>query len=342
MNTHIFDNFGSYRWTPHKKPKKGKRVSRWVLSAIAALILLSSSAAGALIAYSIPPEDFPRGAMVRIPSGATISEIADTLADEGVIRSPLMYKLYVRLLRGDVGVQAGNYLFDVPQSVLRVAYRTVHSMEGTDRIKVTIPEGSSSREIAAIVKKAIPAFDDEAFLVLGEKNEGYLFPETYFLDEDVTPEQLVREMRGQFDKQMAEVMKTIEASPHTLQEVIVMASIIEEEANNTEDRRKISGVLWKRIEIDMPLQVDAPFYYLFGKGSSQLTLSDLATTSPYNTYKNKGLPPHAISNPGLGSILAALNPIPSDYLYYLADKTGVTHYAKTHDEHVANKAKYLQ
>jgi UPF0755 protein len=121
-----------------------------------------------------------------------------------------------------------------------------------------------------------------------------------------------------------------------------MASILEEEANNTEDRRIISGILWKRIEKGMALQVDAPFYYLFGKGSSQLTLSDLATTSPYNTYVNKGLPSAPISNPGLDAIKAAINPKSTPYYFYLADRKGITHYATDHDGHVANRNNYLR
>jgi UPF0755 protein len=279
---------------------------------------------------------------VRIKDGMTVSETAKLLADKNIIKSQFMYKAYVKLIHGDKGVQAGSYLFANSQSSLRVAYRTAYGVDELQKIKVAIPEGSSSKNIAVIIKKAIPAFDSKTFLVEAKKHEGYLFPETYFFNPDVTPDEVISEMKSQFNEKVASLMDAVATSTHSLEKIIILASILEEEANNTDDRRMISGVLWNRTDIGMALQVDAPFYYLFGKGSSQLTLSDLATTSPYNTYKNKGLPPGAISNPGLDAIKAALYPTPSKYLFYLADRKGVTHYAVTHEQHVENKFMYLQ
>lgn len=291
---------------------------------------------------SIAPDNFPRGTTVRIAKDMTVSESASLLKEKGVIRSQIIYKTYITLLHDGRGVQAGSYLFDKPQSALRVAYRTAYGVNELQKIKVTIPEGSSSNEIVKIIAQKIPEFDADSFLVDAKKHEGYLFPETYFFDPDIQPRDVISMMREQFDMNVGAIMDEIAMSKHSLEDILIMASILEEEANNIDDRTLISGVLWNRIEIGMPLQVDAPFYYLFGKGSSQLTVSDLATSSPYNTYKNKGLPAGPISNPGIESIRAALNPNDTDYLYYLADRSGTTHYAVTHDEHVANKAKYLQ
>jgi UPF0755 protein len=121
-----------------------------------------------------------------------------------------------------------------------------------------------------------------------------------------------------------------------------MASILEAEARTTETRKIISGILWKRMEIGMPLQVDAPFQYIIGKNTFQLTTNDLKFDSPYNTYKYKGLPPGPIGNPGLDAISATVNPIKTNYLYYLSDVRGNMHYAKTFAEHVINKEKYLK
>jgi len=120
-----------------------------------------------------------------------------------------------------------------------------------------------------------------------------------------------------------------------------MASIIEKESLNGDERQIVSGILWKRISLGMPLQVDATFLYINGKASAELTKDDLNIDSPYNTYRNKGLPPGPINNPGLDAIVAALYPKDSPYLYYLHDKKGKVHYAKTFNEHVANKRKYL-
>jgi UPF0755 protein len=248
----------------------------------------------------------------------------------------------VTILHRGKGVQAGSFLFDQPQSALRIAYRTAYGVDELHKVKVTIPEGSNSKEIGAIIERAIPAFDLPTFLSEAKKSEGYLFPETYFFNPDVTPREVISMMKEQFGEKVGTIMNEIATSTHPMEEILIMASILEEEANNPRDRALISGVLWNRIKIDMPLQVDAPFYYIFNKGSSQLTLTDLATSSKYNTYKNKGFPLGPISNPGLGAIKAALYPEKTKYLFYLADRSGVTHYAVTHDEHVANKAKYLQ
>ena len=126
-----------------------------------------------------------------------------------------------------------------------------------------------------------------------------------------------------------------------LDDVVVMASLLEKEANEFKDRRKIAGVLWKRLEIGMPLQVDATFVYFLGKNTFELTLADLQTESPYNTYINKGLPPTAIANPGLDSLRAAVTPDENDYFFYLADYDGVTHFSETYAEHLRKKRKYL-
>lgn len=272
----------------------------------------------------------------------TVTSVANLFKDRGIVRSALIYKAYVVFVHKGRGVQAGSYLFDQPQSALRVAYRTAYGVSDLQKIRITIFEGTNSKEIGAILERSIPGFDAAGFVALAKKSEGYLFPETYFFNPDVEPKEVIDSMREQFDEKIASIADAFATSTRTLSEIIAMASILEEEANNTADRRLISGILWNRINADMALQVDAPFYYLLGKGSSQLTRSDLATASSYNTYLNKGLTPAPISNPGLDAIMAAINPIKTSYYYYLADRKGVTHYAKDHDGHVANKERYLQ
>ena len=121
-----------------------------------------------------------------------------------------------------------------------------------------------------------------------------------------------------------------------------MASILEEEARSFEDKQIVAGILWKRLDNDMALQVDAPFVYLLGKGSADLTLDDLKTDSPYNTYLYRGLTPTPISNPGLESLRAAVEPIASEHLFYLSDADGVMHYAEDFEQHKRNKELYLR
>jgi UPF0755 protein len=157
-----------------------------------------------------------------------------------------------------------------------------------------------------------------------------------------TPDTVLNTLKKTFDQKIESLSDDILVSKHSLKEIIIMASLIEKEANGEEDRNIVSGILWKRIDKGIPLQVDAPFLYILGKESSELTRSDLAINSPFNTYKYKGLPPSPIGNPGLASIKAAISPKESPYLYYLHDKEGIIHYAKTFTEHQNNIKKYLK
>ena len=264
------------------------------------------------------------------------------LSSSGIIRSIFFYKAYAVLFRDGKGIQAGSYLFDQPESALRVAYRTAYGIKHLEKARITVFEGMNSKEIAALLKKQIPLFDAVTFLNLARAREGYLFPETYFVDPDASPQDVVDMMTAQFDKEIAVYHDAFATSTRTFKDIVIMASIIEEEANNSADRRIISGILWKRIDKGMALQVDVPFYYITHIGVSGITLDDLATSSPYNTYMHKGLPPTPISSPGLDAIDAALHPVVSPYYFYLADHDGKTHYAKTFDGHLVNKQTYLQ
>lgn len=252
-----------------------------------------------------------------------------------------IYKVFVVMLGGQRNVMIGDYLFDTPQSSLRIAYRTVRGIQGVNKVKITIPEGSSAKDITDILVKNFPKFNAEEFLKLANENEGYLFPETYYFYESVTPERVIEEMRSRFDQKIATLKDKIDASSISLKDLIVMSSIVEREASNNKDRKIVAGILWKRIKEKMPLQVDATFYYLLKKTSAELTMTDLKMKSPYNTYTNLGLPPGPIANPGLEAIEDTLDYTETKYWYYLAGKDGVTHYASTLEEHVANKRKYL-
>ena len=149
-------------------------------------------------------------------------------------------------------------------------------------------------------------------------------------------------MVANFNKKIESWSGAIETSKHSLRDIIIMASILEREAATSEDMALVSGVLWNRISKGMPLQVDATFMYLLGRKSSELTTADLKIKSAYNTYTNKGLPAGPIGNPGITAIRAAIHPTATSNMYYLSDKDGVMHYAKTFNEHIANKAKYLR
>lgn len=271
-----------------------------------------------------------------------MSQTAVLLQENNIIRSQLALKVFVVLLGGKRNVMAGDYLFSKPQTALRIAYRIINGEQGIPRIKVTIPEGIAVSDMANLLAKKLPNFDRLKFVKIAKPLEGYLFPDTYFFYENVSEEDIVKTMNDNFSRKIALFALSIRMSGRESEDIIKMASIVEKEATSTKDRRIIAGVLWKRIDDNYPLQVDPPFFYTLGKDSSEITMADLSSDSPYNLYKHKGLPPTPINNPGQGAIEDTLNPTITDYWYYLSDKRGNMHYATTHDGHIANREKYLQ
>jgi len=295
-----------------------------------------------LINLSLAPQDFPQDEIIKVQKGQTVSQVANLLNEKQIIKSPFMFKLFVAMISTNRSVKATDYLFEEPQSVLRVAYRLVNGIQDLPLKKITIIEGMTAQNIADTIKKVIPKFDSKSFMVLAKPYEGYLFPETYFFYENVSPEDVLNQLRDTFKEKIKTELLAIQAFGKPLEDVIKMASIVEKEATNLNDKKIIAGILWKRLEIGMPLQVDPPFYYILGKDSASLSRNDLASDSPYNTYTHKGLPPTPISNPSLDTIQATLTPIKTNYLFYLSDKKGTMHYAVDHDGHVANKDKYIR
>lgn len=320
-------------------------ITRATLTPRRRLFVLAGVAVAAVLAWwaLVPPRAFPVGAVIEIPEGVSLRRAGTILRDAHVVRSSVLFEMYVILQRGERGINAGEYFFETRESPWRVARRVTEGAYGFEQVALTIPEGLTRAEVGALVAKkgAFPFFDEGAFFAVTEGEEGLLFPDTYFVPQNIQAAQLRDIMRATFDTKIASRADAIAASGHTEREIVTMASIIEAEARTSEDRRIVSGILWKRITIGMPLQVDAAFLAVNGKQTPELTLEDLKIDSPYNTYTNRGLPPGPIVSPGLDAIDAALDPTESPYLYYLSDSDGAMHYAKTFEEHKENKRRYL-
>lgn len=288
-----------------------------------------------------PPADFPAGELIEVAKGASLPLVAADLKEKDVVRSAIMLRLVVTILGRDTGVRAGDYLFKEPKTVFEVARAITTGAFGLEPERITIPEGSTVSDMAKILSSRLKRVHEAEFIREALPFEGFLFPDTYFFLPNATTESVITTLRATFDEKMEEVADEMTESGHALEDVVIMASLLEREANNYRDQQMIAGVLWNRLEDDMLLQVDATFLYTIGKGTFDLTRDDLASDSPYNTYKHKGLPPTPIGNPGLDAIKAVLNPVEHDYLFYLADDDGVTHYSATHDEHVRKKRIYF-
>lgn len=291
------------------------------------------------------PGTFPEGVILNVEKGETISGISKSLSQMGAIKSESVFKIFLSVFGGSRGLMAGEYLMEEDQNAITLAYRFSRGRYDLKHVRVTIPEGFSSLEIADVLgsEPKFTKLDIEEFERLSAPKEGYLFPDTYFLLPNITAPEAIDAMLKNYEARVRELASEFSLFGRTESEIIKMASIIEEEARTDESRRIIAGILWKRLDEGMPLQVDAAFAFVNGKkDSALLTLDDLKIESPFNTYANKGLPPTPISNPGLAAIKATMSPIETKYYYYLSDKEGNMHYAITHDEHVANKDKYLR
>jgi UPF0755 protein len=313
---------------------------RQKISAVAAVAVLLC----ALIFHIFSsPEAFPVKSIVQIEQGQTLGGAAEYLKENGVIKYPFVLRSIIIMMGGERSIAGGDYYFGERIGVIEVAKRILKGDYRVEPIKVTIPEGTSAFEISKILMQRLgSSFKFDEFARLAQPYEGYLFPDTYFMLPTAKPQGIVDHMKENFDVKVKTIEKAIADFGEPLADVIIMASIIEEEAVDTESRKIVSGILWKRLSIGMPLQVDASFQYVNGKASLELTTDDLKIDSPYNTYKYKGLPPGPISNPGLDSILAAVTPTKTSYLYFLSDKKGKMYYSATFEEHVRNKEKYLR
>lgn len=295
---------------------------------------------------------------IEIAQGAKAADVWRMLVNEGYSDRTIPWKYYGRVNDTAEKIQAGVYHVEAGDKVSIVIDRFARGETKSNEQSITFPEGFTEKQIAARVAdrqgtsaaefldKTTPTGYTEKFLFLanvptGRTLEGYLFPDTYRIAKDDAPKDVIVRMLGNFDKKVSQELRDeITQQNRTLDDVIIMASIIEKEVQSADDMAMVSGILWKRIDNGEGLYADATLEYIVNK-NGELTVQDLSLDSPYNTRKYRGLPPGPISNPGLSAILAAIRPKQSDYYYYLTTKDGKTVFAKTNDEHNRNKAKYL-
>lgn len=305
---------------------------------------------------------------VEIPIGSSTSTIAGILEENGIIKNDLIFRFYIKF-KNESDFQAGNYTFS-PSMTIDEIIESLKSgklvLESTQR--VTIPEGLTVEQIAEIYsnhfsftseeflekvndEEYIKQLIDEYPLLLTEEIlhedvktplEGYLYAITYdFYEENPSIESIVEMMLEQTQSVMAPYFEQIDEAGMTIHEAITFASIIEKETGKLDQRNEISGVFHNRLDVDMPLQTDPTVIYAKGEHTERVLYEDLEIESPYNTYKVKGLPVGPISNFAESSLEAVLNPVESDYLYFLHDRQGNIHFAETLEEHNQNKVEHL-
>lgn len=270
-----------------------------------------------------------------------IRDIAYNLKNAGLIKDPIVFFLSIRQLGLDGKIQAGNFHLSASMTADQVAQALTH---GTTDIWITIPEGKRATEIAEILQQKIASYDTSWTQTL-ITNEGYLFPDTYNFPAQASIDAIISTMKSNFNQKYrtAAVNETTKLSQ---EDVVTLASIVEREGKSPEEMSLIASVLENRLDLGMALQTDATIQYAIGYSPvkktwwPQITGTDLDINSPYNTYRNPGLPPTPISNPGITALKAVLHPAETSYLYYFTDPKGVTHFAKTLDEQNSNIAHY--
>lgn len=282
-----------------------------------------------------------------VPKGQAISIIANRLQETGLIKNSLVFQVIVKKEDLDNKIQAGSFDLSPNMSTAEIAFELT---QGTNDVWVTIPEGWRREEIAeSLVGQELEVFSAEEFLDFTEGQEGRLFPDTYLIPRQATANQIAILLGQTFERKVViGLADEIASSDYDFDEALVMASIVEREARGETELPVVAGILWNRVELGMPLQADATLQFIKGYNAVEdswwvpPTAADKTLNSVYNTYKYPGLPPNPIANPGLQAIRAALQPTATDYLYYLHDRTGEIHYARTLDEHNVNVSTYLR
>jgi len=302
--------------------------------------------------------------LFTIEKGQTVKEIALNLKEEKLIKSSNIFIIYAAITGKYSKMQAGEYLLSSQMSVSRIISIFTHGE--TAKESLTIIEGWDLRDISKYFKDKNIAEEEDFYAIVGNPTgenetvnvedysflsdkptkislEGYLFPDTYYIDKSDDLDSIINKMLINFDDKITSDLKNeIKNQNKTLFEIITMASMIEKEVKTMEDKKIVSGILWKRMNSGMRLQVDATVLYAQNKEGLKVYTKDTQIDSPYNTYRNDGLPLGPISNPGIDSIIAAVYPTKTAYYYYLSAPDGKTIWAKTLEEHNNNRIKYLK
>ncbi len=286
-----------------------------------------------------------------IEKGQSLGSIASSLSAENIIYSKYLFVFYAIFSGHEKDFKAGKYLIPQPVSIKELVDIFSGGLAESEDIEVVIPEGSNIADIdLALAKAGAAKREDFLKAVGGLELEGFLFPDTYRFAKDGSVKDIIDKMRGNFEVQTKELARSLNSQ--RLRQALIVASILEKEVKTEQDMRLVAGIIYKRIDLKMPLEIDATVAYgvcqpkfLLGEYcdvSLANIVDNIAVDSAYNTYKRRGLPAGPISNPGLKAISATLNPQSSDYLYYLTAKDGTTIFSKTAAEHLRARQKYLK
>ena len=294
--------------------------------------------------------------VVSIPKGVGLFNIATVLKDNNLIKNRITFVILAKISHKDKDIKAGVYNIPIAYSNDKILTMMTRGQIYSNIVRVTIPEGYESYKIAdklaseGLVNKESflelvndPSQFSQKFKFLQEPDiislEGYLFPDTYLIDRKFSEKYIIELMLKRFEDmyngQFKEKQKSMKLS---LNQFITIASIVEREAKIEKERPMIAKVFYNRLSINMPLQSCATVQYILKERKKVLSIEDTKINSPYNTYKNKGLPPGPIASPGKKSMFAALNPDNNNFLYFVAKKDGGHSFSTNYNDHLKRKA----
>jgi UPF0755 protein len=279
-----------------------------------------------------------QGIMIDIESGTSASAVTHLLRRKGVIRCPLIFKTIMKISKSSRKIQAGSYLFSRNESYFSILKKLRDGLGYY--VKVIIPEGFTAEQIAArLAAKRIIDNPDLFVEKVEEKGlRGYLFPDTYKFRPSEEEDFVIKAMKKQFSSRFSEPYREkIESHDLGLEKLVVMASLVEKEAKVASERPVIASIFRRRMKKKRYLESCASVQFALGEHHKRLTYKDLEVDSPYNTYRNFGLPPTAICNPGLASLLAALDPADTEYLFFFAKGDGSHEFSESYERHLAKQ-----
>ncbi|HEY3424083.1 MAG TPA: endolytic transglycosylase MltG [Negativicutes bacterium] len=288
--------------------------------------------------------------IITVKPGMAADDIGTLLYQQGIINNPFIFHMVARMQGMENSLKAGDYALTPDMTVPKIV--AILSKGDSAYRQLTIPEGYTIEQIANLLqekqlgsavnfKSAAKNFAPYEYMNASKpdvkyKAEGYVFPDTYRISRGITEEQLLSMLVMQFNKEFTPALQTRASEIGlTIREVVILASLVEKEAQLERDRPLIAGVFLNRLRKDMPLQSCATIQYILGYPKPELTVQDTEIDSAYNTYQHMGLPPGPIANPGMAAIQAVLFATDTDYLYFVADRQGAHHFSKTYEEHLA-------
>lgn len=324
-------------------------MKRFFLPVLTLALIIVFVLAGGFVKKIMTPSVLTESVMVDIPEGASVQDIGELLQAEDVIGSAWAFRWYALLSGAYQHLPSGKFQLD-PGLNTRQVVQALASVTSQQEISVTLLEGWNIQQMDTYLSDEVGVFApgeftqavrdygvEHDFLTSVPKQsslEGFLFPDTYRIFVDSSPQDLINKMLDNFGQKVTvDMRQAIQGRGLTVYEGVILASLLEREVQTLEDKQLVAGIILQRLQLGMHLQLDSSVLFALGRTKGHPSPKELLITSPYNTYVNAGLPPGPISNPGLDSLRAVAQPILSDYVYFVTDTEGKVYYSTTYEQH---------